>query len=43
MRVALARETRGAVAVDAWETTDGADELVAVAAHIERERAEVPQ
>ena len=41
MRVALARETRGAVAVDAWETTDGADELVAVAAHIERERAEV--
>lgn len=40
MRVALARETRGAVAVDAWETTDGADELVAVAAHIERERAE---
>lgn len=41
MRVALARETRGAVAVDAWDTTDGAAELVAVAAHIERERAEV--
>ena len=41
MRDALARETRGAVAVDAWDTTDGAAELVAVAQHIERERAEV--
>lgn len=41
MRLALARETRGAVAVESWDTCDGADELVAVAAHIERERAEV--
>ena len=41
MREALAVETRGAVAVEAWDTCDGADELVAVAAHIERERAEV--
>lgn len=41
MRLALARETRGAVAAEAWETTEGAGELVAVAAHIERERAEV--
>jgi len=43
MREALAVETRGAVAVKAWETTDGAAELVAVAQHIERERAEVAQ
>lgn len=41
MRVALARETRGAVAVEAWDTTDGAAELVAVARHIEAERERV--
>ena len=29
--------TRGAVAVDAWDTTDGAAELAAVARHIESE------
>ncbi len=41
MRVALARETRGAVAVEAWDTTDGAAELIAVARHIEAERERV--
>ena len=41
MRVALARETRGAVAVEAWDTTDGAAELTAVARHIEAERERV--
>lgn len=37
MRVALAKLTRGAVAVEAWDTTDGAAELAAVARHIESE------
>lgn len=38
MRVALAKLTRGAVAVEAWDTTDGAAELAACARHIESER-----
>jgi DNA-binding transcriptional regulator YdaS (Cro superfamily) len=38
MRVALAAETRGAVAVEAWRTTVGASELLAAARHIESER-----
>lgn len=41
MREALAVETRGAVAVDAWDTTEGADEILAAARHVEAERERV--
>ncbi len=41
MREALAVETRGAVAVDAWDTAEGADEILAAARHVEAERERV--
>ena len=39
MRLAIATETRGAVPADAWETCDGAGDLLAAA--VEAQRAEV--